>query len=237
MLNIGVKRNGGKRELTRAKNRLELAKEPFFSIQGEGIIVGEASIFIRLAGCNLKCSWCDTEYSLFDEVSKEELFGYFDGRWKTKSLVITGGEPLLQSRFLEKFIYEGKDKGLFNWVVIETNGTFFDSSLLPWVDFWSLSPKLKNSGNSKIERKLNDNWKLYMKEGLFSGQVKFVLTKKRDMEEVKNILEDIPSFISVVFQPEWSKGKSFCKDILSNWDFRNYPVRIIPQVHKFVGLK
>jgi 7-carboxy-7-deazaguanine synthase len=69
--------------------------ELFYSIQGEGARAGEPSIFIRLTGCDLKCSFCDTEFESGKDMTLEELRDYI-ARWPCKWIVWTGGEPTLQ---------------------------------------------------------------------------------------------------------------------------------------------
>ena len=81
-----------------------LIKETFISIQGEGRNIGKPSLFIRMAGCNLSCSWCDTDYKGGDEYSVKEvvlmILGIFRLNKAVKNLVITGGEPTIQMEIL-----------------------------------------------------------------------------------------------------------------------------------------
>jgi len=69
--------------------------EIFYSIQGEGARAGEPSIFVRLAGCDLKCSFCDTEFESGKEMNLSELVEHI-ARWPCRWIVWTGGEPMLQ---------------------------------------------------------------------------------------------------------------------------------------------
>lgn len=113
--------------------------EIFYSIQGEGKQVGIPAIFVRLAGCNLKCSWCDTPNhievnltlsykQLYDEISRLST--------SCKNIVFTGGEPLLQQLAIIKFVEQFN----FNYFV-ETNGTVEPLDLLKDQIFWTVSPK------------------------------------------------------------------------------------------------
>ncbi len=123
--------------------------EIFYSIQGEGVSVGKPSIFIRLAGCNLACTWCDTAYSWNGSVkavylSLEELVNKVL-QYPCKHLVITGGEPLLQQKVLLRL---GALLPEFSFE-IETNGTIEPlPELLERVEQINVSPKLGHSGNS-----------------------------------------------------------------------------------------
>jgi len=120
--------------------------EHFPSIQGEGIFIGTPMYFVRLSGCNLRCSWCDTPYAWREgkKIKETELFREIKPWENLPWLCITGGEPLLQdfSDFLTIIHRETKMK-----VTVETNGTIQPPKYLQkYVDFWSVSPKLSNSG-------------------------------------------------------------------------------------------
>lgn len=149
--------------------------EMFHSIQGEGIFTGTPSIFIRVAGCNLRCvfkgSRCDTPYSSF-ELDKpivdtvEGAIEYFNEFYKqcpnTSHIVFTGGEPMLYQVQLMEFIKGIADLGDFRYTV-ETNGSLFNEIGLilsdeweSWIDLWSISPKLSTSVDWECKY-LNEN--------------------------------------------------------------------------------
>ena len=67
----------------------------FYSIQGEGYYTGNAVIFIRFSGCNLKCSFCDTDHSRYKFLTKEEIYTKIK-KFNSKHIIFTGGEPTLQ---------------------------------------------------------------------------------------------------------------------------------------------
>lgn len=108
--------------------------EIFYSLQGEGARIGEPSIFIRLAGCNLTCLFCDTEFESFNEMGLKEIekeISTFDGKW----IIWTGGEPSLQltGDTVEYFRSKGYKQA------IETNGSKKLDFTLDWV---CVSPKV-----------------------------------------------------------------------------------------------
>ena len=107
--------------------------EIFYSIQGEGAHSGEAAIFVRLSGCNLKCSFCDTEHQPYQDLTEDEICAEI-AQYPASLVVITGGEPTLQlTRSLVDKIHD-----LGKMVAIETNGTREVPSNVDWV---TVSPK------------------------------------------------------------------------------------------------
>jgi 7-carboxy-7-deazaguanine synthase len=94
--------------------------EIFYSIQGEGLRTGQASVFVRLSGCNLACEFCDTDHSQFEEMTEEQIIAQIEEigngcMW----VVLTGGEPLIQP--IGKLIAMLRQQG--HKVQVETNGT------------------------------------------------------------------------------------------------------------------
>lgn len=118
--------------------------EIFYSVQGEQPGLGEPAVFVRFAGCNLKCSFCDSKYSwekgtamsvpqVFSEIQK---YGTC-----SRNVVITGGEPTIQKSFLMSLIYKLRQN---NYTVsLETNGTHFDWRFV-MLNHIAVSPKLIN---------------------------------------------------------------------------------------------
>ncbi len=164
--------------------------EVFASIQGEGVTAGVPSVFVRLALCNLQCSWCDTRYTWdwgrYDpahetmEVAEDALVERAAAA-PPRNLVITGGEPLLQQRKLASAVERWKAAGFR--IEVETNGTIVPASALAAaVDQWNVSPKLGNSGNSPQKREVPAAL------GWFAGEpaayFKFVIAAEEDLQEV-----------------------------------------------------
>ena len=108
--------------------------EIFNSVQGEGYHTGTPSIFIRFGGCNLQCSWCDTDFSKWDKMTVSEIMAVLS-KWETKRVIFTGGEPAMQK--LRPLSDELHSKG-YN-IAIETNGTIeLEEGLVDWI---CVSPK------------------------------------------------------------------------------------------------
>jgi len=229
--------------------------EIFKSIQGEGIDIGMPMVFVRFAGCNLACEWCDTTYAsrsssqakrmAYMQVIQEiEKFGEMFG------VTLTGGEPLIQDKEqLDWLIYELKGRGYF--INIETNGVFLpDLQHGKLVDRFSISPKLASSGNkSSINYTTLSK---YLEEYSHKIFFKFVISNKIDFFEMGSILNKLENFreknIPVVVQPNIDdksvksikkQNKKFL-DLLKIMD-EIYPhltflnrIRIIPQFHKYL---
>lgn len=111
--------------------------EIFYSLQGEGHYTGTPAVFVRFAGCNLKCSFCDTDFTSFTEMTEDDIVRE-TGQYPANHIVITGGEPTLQitASLVAKLHKAGK------CVQIETNGT----NVLPEgcnIDWVTCSPKYK----------------------------------------------------------------------------------------------
>jgi organic radical activating enzyme len=101
----------------------------FYSLQGEGAWIGYPAYFIRLAGCNLNCDFCDTDYDHKFYADEVELSRFVKG----SHVVITGGEPCMQD--IQPLVNQLRKEN--KWIAIETNGTF----PIPKVDWVTVSPK------------------------------------------------------------------------------------------------
>ena len=110
-----------------------IINEIFYSLQGEGARTGRPSIFIRLSKCNLRCSFCDTEYDSGEEMSLEEIHKDIE-KFGCKWIVWTGGEPTLQ--LTDEMVAFFKSKGYMQ--AIETNGT---RKVPQGIDYITCSPK------------------------------------------------------------------------------------------------
>jgi 7-carboxy-7-deazaguanine synthase len=116
--------------------------EIFYSIQGEGTLAGVPSVFVRVCGCNLRCTWCDTPYTSWEPEGRDMTIAEIvaeAGAFAAKHVVVTGGEPMLFPEVAE-LTRELKARGMH--ITIETAGTV-DQPVT--CDLMSISPKLANS--------------------------------------------------------------------------------------------
>jgi organic radical activating enzyme len=121
--------------------------EIFESLQGEGRNVGRPYVFIRFAGCNLDCPWCDTDVKKHFEIPLEDLVKEVSG-YRTRSVILTGGEPTIQNDMPE-LVAALKEAGF--WIAVETNGTN-DVSWLQFVDYVACSPKAEFPDSVQISK-------------------------------------------------------------------------------------
>src|SRR5258707_7804084 len=121
--------------------------EVFYSIQGEGKLVGVPSVFVRASGCNLRCTWCDTPYASWEPEGEELTVAQMTAQveaFGARHVVLTGGEPMIMpdiAELCDALMARG------HHVTIETAATLFKPVKL---DLASLSPKLANS--TPVER-------------------------------------------------------------------------------------
>ena len=173
--------------------------EIFYSIQGEGRLLGMPSVFVRTSGCNLRCVWCDTPYTSWkpegEEWSLRQILAAVK-RHPSSHVVITGGEPLL-AREIEKLTARLKKKEYH--ITIETAGTIFSTVVC---DLISISPKLSNSVPRKREggrfSHMHDDRRLNLPViqqfiDQYDYQLKFVVERKKDFAEIKGILKRLHS--------------------------------------------
>ena len=166
--------------------------EIFYSIQGEGILAGVPSVFVRLSGCNLRCAWCDTPYASWNPEGDYKMLGEILGdvrsRWSTH-VVVTGGEPMIAEKIVE--LTKGL-KEIDLHVTIETAGTVYKPVVC---DLMSISPKLANSTPSgkfaaqHEELRYNPEVLRQLMSG-YEYQLKFVVTAREDLAEIETILKE-----------------------------------------------
>lgn len=160
--------------------------EIFYSLQGEGSLLGVPSVFIRTTGCNLRCRWCDTPYTSWNpegvdmtlDAILEQACAY-----GASYVVVTGGEPMIAPGIAE-LTRRLKQAGFH--ITIETAGTVYAEVAC---DLMSISPKLANStpeGPFRAQHeRLRVNLEVLGKLMLYPHQLKFVVAAPEDLEEIR----------------------------------------------------
>lgn len=165
--------------------------EVFYSLQGEGRLAGVPSVFIRLAGCPLRCRWCDTAYARDFEAGTEQAADALLARaaeYPTRHLVVTGGEPLVHEG-LADFLRVFAEAGCH--ITIETAGLVFAAGLP--VHLVSISPKLSNSvlpaaADAPESERLNLAAIRHFMDS-YPYQLKFVVDSPHDLNEIADCIE------------------------------------------------
>ncbi len=199
--------------------------EIFYSIQGESTYAGLPCIFVRLTGCNLRCSYCDTQYAYTDgkNLTLTEIQDCVS-KYDCSLIEITGGEPLLQSQVIDlsrNFFEQGKT------VLIETNGTQnidrLPEPVIRIVDF-----KCPGSGESHKMDWSNVS-RLRARDN-----VKFVLSHREDFDWAIDIVGryDLLDRATVLFSPAFGLLNP---EILAAWMLNlSLPIRLNLQLHKYI---
>lgn len=225
--------------------------EIFSSIQGEGRFVGYPQIFIRFSGCNLRCKYCDTPQAFDPEISKSFTVNELANEIKKleryhQALSLTGGEPLLQADFIRKFLtYSRKNAASTLPVLLETNGTLPEEleKIIPYLDFVSMDIKLPSStGQGDYINLHREFLKIAYLKQPFIKIVVLNETKDEEFEEAVQLVAEIDPDLPLFIQPVTPYGKIKCpssKKLLEFFDIaskRLKEVRIIPQIHKIIGV-
>lgn len=190
--------------------------EDFYTIQGEGVHTGRAAYFIRLAGCDVKCWWCDVKDS-WDESAhpKVKTSRIVENAEKSGAeiAVITGGEPLLHD--LEILTLALKKAGLK--VHIETSGSSPLSGSLDWI---TLSPK-------RFKKPIDEVFP-------YVDELKVVVLTNKDLEWAELNADKCPDTTKRLLQPEWDTPKSI--GLIVDYVKKNPQWGISLQTHKFLNV-
>jgi 7-carboxy-7-deazaguanine synthase len=164
--------------------------EIFYSVQGEGSLVGVPSIFIRTTGCNLRCSWCDTPYTSWrpegDELSLDAILERTARYPAARHVVLTGGEPMIAPGIVE-LSGRFRERGLH--ITFETAGTVFAPVAC---DLMSISPKLSNSTPEGVFQQRHEQLRLQpavlqQLTSRYDYQLKFVISRVEDLDEARQV--------------------------------------------------
>lgn len=198
--------------------------EIFYSLQGEGVLIGTPTIFIRTSGCNLRCKWCDTEYAREDykTMTPDDIVREVKN-YSSNHICITGGEPLIQNN-MGLLIRLLLNRGYH--ISIETNGTVPIRNLVPTPRL-SIHMDVKCPSSGETDRLLAENLRLLSEP----DQLKFVISGQADYEYAKCILAKHRPRCPIIFQPVWGTDiKWLAETVLRD----RLNVRVLPQLHKYV---
>jgi organic radical activating enzyme len=191
--------------------------EEFFSLQGEGYHTGKAAYFIRLGGCDVGCSWCDSRFSwnpdLHPMVETESIIDRIT-KSGTDSVVVTGGEPLMWN--LDYLCSGLKEKNIRTY--IETSGAYPLSGEWDWI---CLSPKKNMPPVNEI--------------CIVADELKVIILDKTDFEWAEKYRKRVNSKCRLFLQPEWSRFETIIPEIVE-YVKRNSIWRISLQVHKYMHI-
>ena len=190
-------------------------KEIFYSLQGEGGRQGEASVFIRLAGCNLDCSFCDTDYQGGISMKTEEIISHIR-QFPSKWIIWTGGEPTLQltDKIIDFFHQEGYLQA------IESNGT---NPLPLRLDYRVISPKGEDISYARKNNPEVEEVRIPMSAGAALPDIETLPTAKC-------------YYLSPIFETDTEKTRAnidYCVE-----QVKQHPRwRLSLQVHKLIGIE
>lgn len=215
--------------------------EVFFSWQGEGPYTGLAQIFVRFAGCNIKCRYCDSAYSIKVSpqakaytaeklIEKIKVLAEKNKRFfnnEKPSVSVTGGEPLIRVAFLKSFLPKLKKAGFSSY--IETNGTMPDAmkEIILYSDIVSMDFKFRSECGK-------DFWKeheRFLKTAKGKVFVKCVITDKTVEDEIirsAKIIKKVSAKIQLILQPSTDRNRPKIQDL---YKFKTLALKILPDVH------
>jgi len=191
--------------------------EEFFSLQGEGYHTGKAAYFVRLGGCDVGCSWCDSRFSwnaaLHPLIQTDEIIRNIIASG-TDSVVVTGGEPLIWNLdYLCKVLKENKIS-----TFLETSGAYPMSGMWNWI---CLSPKMNMPPVDEICK--------------VADELKVIIQVPDDFEWAEKYRGMVTERCILFLQPEWSRFETIIPEIVE-YIKRNPGWRISLQSHKYMHI-
>ncbi len=198
--------------------------EIFRSLQGEGVLIGTPTVFIRVQGCNLHCDWCDTDYAREGgkEMSVEQILHEVEEH-KTQFVCLTGGEPLLQkdsvklmNKLLEKLYH----------VTLETNGSLSLENV-PCAENMLISMDIKCPSSGMQEKMQFDNIELLSP----ADQLKFIVADSEDLKYAENIIKKYDIKSTIIFTPVGGMELEPLADFVLR---KKLNARVLPQLHKLI---
>ena len=225
--------------------------EIFSSVQGEGIFVGARQIFVRFKKCNMACEFCDTPN---DGPSKEysptalmnEIKDIDKSSGPHHSVSLTGGEPLVYTEFLKVFLPFLKKENFKSY--LETNGTLPNEleAVVDMIDIVAMDFKLPSStGQKELWKEHSEFLKIASAKKVFVKAVITADTTKDDVEKAMTLIKKVKDTIPFVLQPATpvrGRDKAVDSSLLLGFleiglKHKLETIRVIPQVHKVLGVK
>jgi len=191
--------------------------EEFFSLQGEGFHTGKAAYFIRLGGCDIGCSWCDSRFSWNPEIHPVvETKSIIDRVVESgaDSVVVTGGEPLMWS--LEDLCKGLRNKNISTF--IETSGAYQLTGIWDWI---CLSPKQNMPPIADICK--------------VADELKVIISNKSDFDWAEKYHKLVSEGCKLFLQPEWSLFETIIAEVVE-YIKKNPAWRISLQAHKYMHI-
>lgn len=203
-------------DLLEGGKKLPLMEE-FYTLQGEGFHMGRAAYFIRVGGCDVGCSWCDSKESwnaqLFPPVSVEQVVKNAASH-PAKTVVVTGGEPSMYP--MEILTQMLQQNGITT--MVETSGAYPLSGSWDWI---CLSPKKYSPPQNEIYQRANE--------------LKVIIQNPGDLEWAERNAAFVSESCQLFLQPEWSKSEEIM-DVLTQYVMDHPEWRISLQSHKYMKI-
>ncbi len=229
--------------------------EIFTSVEGEGILYGTKTMFVRLAGCPFTCFYCDTLDALpmdsGNEYEIDEACQMIDKNLEknTYKVNFTGGEPLVQTNGVIEMAKFVKSRNIPTYLESSCYDSEKFSQVLPYIDFIKIEFKTPDAKFVDVNHysKLIDNALQCLKTSIDSKKItyiKIVVSEKTELADFKDLLDKIFNIVSkkglagFIIQPTYGIAEPSLEKLLKFYDLV-YPfyeeVRVIPQLHKFIG--
>lgn len=240
----------------RSHGRVRLS-EVFTSIEGEGVLAGTKTMFVRLAGCPLKCHWCDTPYAIpmdsGNDISVDEVKKIIEGELQpnTYKINFTGGEPLAQADAVIELAKFARAKGVKTYLESACYDAKKFEKVLPFMDICKVEFKLSDARatDEKNYPTLLKNELECLKIAVESGKkpyIKVVVTNSSDPAELAGLAKKVFASIAskniagFIIQPSYGVDEPLLDRLFAFYD-AVYPlyeqVRVVPQLHKLMGAR